>query len=499
MYLAVETPTTPMHFGVLAILDGATLRDARGRLRLGEIRHQLAERVEALPELRSVLYRPGWPAGGPLWIDARDFRIERHVDGVAMPTRPSDEAALLDFVEDIMAPLLDRADPLWHLWLITGLTGGRVAALFVIHHALADGATAMRLLRVLLTDRAPRSADGRAGPSPTTTDLLIDNARGYLLALRDALRPSMWPQVSAATRTLVDGWKTVRHEPPTSLNAVVGRRRRTAVMRFDLATAKRLARSRDVGVNDLVLELLAGGVRALLASRAEPIGQLAPRVGIAVGLPPSHRDGDGGNAFGSYVVALPIGEPDPTTRLHRIARERMRAAATRPVTGITTIRAWSARFPPARMRMGRQRFVNLMETYMPGPPARIKVLGAPVLDAVPVPPLGRNVGLAVVASSYAGRLSLTVRTDPDAFPDLDVLLAAMATGWRALSGAAGQPTPTVEDDAADTQPVAATGWTESATRWAHSPTASKSRQSPLGTQRSKMPPISALTRPPNVR
>jgi hypothetical protein len=306
----------------------------------------------------------------------------------------------------------------------------------------------MRLLRALLTDRAPRSPDGRAEPSPTTTDLIVDNARGYLGALRDVLRPSTWRQISAATRTFLDGWMTVRNDPPTSLNAVVGRRRRTAVMRFDLAKVKRLARSQDVGVNDLVLELLAGGVRALLASRAEPIGRVAPRVGIAVGLPPSRRDGDGGNAFGSYVVALPVGEPDPRTRLHRISRERSRAAATQPVNGMTMIRARSARFPPARALMGRQRLVNLMETYLPGPPARIEVLGAPVLDAVPVPPLGRNVGLTVVASSYAGRLSVTVRTDPDAFPDLDVLLDAMAADWRAMSGAPGHPTPTVEVDAA---------------------------------------------------
>jgi WS/DGAT/MGAT family acyltransferase len=448
MYLAIESPTTPMHLGVVAILDGSTLCDARGQLRLGEIRHQLAERVEALPELRRVVCRPGWPAGGPLWIEARDFRIDRHVAAAALPQGPSDEDALLAFVEDVMGSLLDRADPLWHLWLVTGLTDGRVAALFVIHHALADGATAMRLLRVLLTGRTPRSTDGDVGPSPTTTDLLIDNARGYLLAVRDVLRPSTWRQISSATRTFVDGWKSVRQEPPTSLNAVVGPRRRTAVMRFDLAPTKRLARSRDVGVNDLVLELLAAGVRALLASRAEPIGRVSPRVGIPVGLPPSSRDGDGGNAFGSYVVALPIGDADPSSRLRRIADERARAMATQPVTGMTTLRAWSVRLRPFRTAMGRQRFVNLMETYLPGPPARIEALGAPVLDAVPVPPLGRNVGLTVVASSYSGRLSVTVRTDPDAFPDVDVLLDAMAADWRTLSGAAEHPTPTVEVDAA---------------------------------------------------
>ncbi|MDH4141344.1 MAG: WSD1 family O-acyltransferase [Chloroflexota bacterium] len=58
--------------------------------------------------------------------------------------------------------------------------------------------------------------------------------------------------------------------------------------------------------------------------------------------------------------------------------------------------------------------------------------GAPVLDLAPIQPLGRNVGLTFAGSSYAGCLTLAVRTDPDRFPDLDVLMAAMDRDWRTL-------------------------------------------------------------------
>jgi hypothetical protein len=76
-----------------------------------------------------------------------------------------------------------------------------------------------------------------------------------------------------------------------------------------------------------------------------------------------------------------------------------------------------------------------METYLPGPPAPIELLGARVLDLVPIQPLGRNVGLTFLASSYAGRLNLTVRVDADGFPDLDVLMTAMERDMATLTAA----------------------------------------------------------------
>jgi hypothetical protein len=159
-------------------------------------------------------------------------------------------------------------------------------------------------------------------------------------------------------------------------------------------------------------------------------------------LPPSERDDAGGNQFGSYWVALPIGEADPLERVRRVAAARDRSKRTQSVTGVTGVRVWTTRFWPTRQLMGRQRFINLMETFVPGPPRPIELLGAPALDLIPIQPLGRNVGLTVLASSYAGRLTIAVRVDPDAFPDLDVLLWAIQRDWQTLSLAvSAQPTP----------------------------------------------------------
>lgn len=440
MYLALESAVTPMHFGALVVLDGATLLDADGRLDLADLRGRLAARIGALPELRRMVRGAGPLAGGPIWIEDPAFRIEHHVDEVRLPPAPpgDGESALFAFLEGRLLGLpLDRRHPLWRVWFITGLPGQRVGVLVVIHHALADGLEAMRLARTLL--ETPTSGTALAPlmrpsgpPPPIWRELVIDRWRSIPAAMASALRPSMWRGFLDAVRAFRVGMAATRGERASPLNAMVGRRRRLAVLRLDLARVKAIARANDAGANDVVLGLVAGGVRALLAARGEPIERLAPRVGIAVGLPPSSRRG-AGNHFGSYVVPLPLAEADPPARLRRVAAARERAKASQSATQVTGIRAWTARFPPTRALMARQRYIQVMETYVPGPPRPITLLGAPVVDLIPIQPLGRNVGLTFLASSYAGCVTIAVRADPDAFPDLDVALSAIAADWETIA------------------------------------------------------------------
>jgi WS/DGAT/MGAT family acyltransferase len=327
MYLALESPVTPMHVGALVVLDGAPLCDGDGRLRSVDIRRQLDARSASLSELRRVIHRPGPLAGPPLWVEDADFRIERHVGEVALPPSPglTDDDTLLRFVEGLMAPPLDRGRPLWRMWFITGLPERRVAVLIAVHHALADGLAAMRLGLSLLeaplsgagSDGDTRAAPPAAPSPPRGRDLVRDNARLLLDSASGLVRPETWRAIGSTLRSFRAGWTVTRHEPRTSLNARVGPRRRTVALRLDAAAAKRVARAHGVGVNEVVLDLVAGGVRALLASRGEPVERLAPRAGIAVTLPPSRR-GDAGNHFGSYTVALPLRHADPVARLPRI-------------------------------------------------------------------------------------------------------------------------------------------------------------------------------------
>ena len=435
--LTVETRARPIHVGILAVVDGRALCDSAGRLRLAAIRREIGARVVGVPALRRVVFRPGRLAGRPLWVDDPAFRVDDHVDEVATPP-PGDEAALLALAERLMAPLLDRSRPLWRMWFVTGLEGGRVGVLVILHHALADGQAAMRMVRSLLeppmlaAEPAPPKASLAAGPPPWGV-LVRDNLRRLMASALRLVRPATWRLLADVACSARRTSALARRAPRTSLNAPVGPRRRLATLRLDLTTARRVARARGCGVNDVVLTVVAGGVRALLDARGEPIGQLRPRAGIAVALFSAGHGREAGNDVGTLHVRLPLAEPDPGGRLPLIAAERARAKGDPMVATEPILRAWLGRFGPVRRSMEGQRLVNLAETYLPGPPVPIDVLGAPVLDLLPIAPLAGNLGLSFVALSYAGRLAVTVRADADQFPDLDVLSVAMERDWHALA------------------------------------------------------------------
>jgi hypothetical protein len=215
-------------------------------------------------------------------------------------------------------------------------------------------------------------------------------------------------------------------------------------VRLEPAVARRIARAHGCGVNDVVLGLVAGGVRALLDARGEPVERLRPRAGVAVALFSPGHGVEAGNDIGTLHVPLPIGEADPATRLPLIAAESARARRDPMVAAEPIVRAWLGRIGFVRRSMEHQRLVNLAETYLPGPPVPISVLGAPVLELLPIAPLAGNLGLSFVALSYAGRLAIAVRADADQFPDLAVLSAAMERDWRTLAGSvpAGRASPT---------------------------------------------------------
>ena len=79
---------------------------------------------------------------------------------------PGTDAKLAEQVARIVSRPLDRARPLWELYLIQGLESGLTAMLTKIHHALIDGMSGAEIMGLLL-DLSP---EGRELPAATATD-----------------------------------------------------------------------------------------------------------------------------------------------------------------------------------------------------------------------------------------------------------------------------------------------------------------------------------------
>lgn len=432
--------------GGLAILDGSSLLDRDGRVRIEAVHRRLEPRLHLVPRFRQLLYRPRVGLGWPLWVDAPSFDPADHIR-VHPVAAPGDQAQLLKACQELARRRLDPCRPLWELWLLPGLPERRVGAFLRLHHAFADGAAALAAFGTLLDLTAdaptPVAPPWTPTPIPTAPDLLLDNLRRR----REELRRG-WSGLAHPDRTLglarraLPAWREVLTEeraPQTSLNRPVGTEHRLAIVRGRLDLTKQIAHLHDAKVNDVVLAAVAGGVRQLLASRGEDVQRLVQRAMVTI---TQHQDQPGqaqGNKPGWMMVPLPIGEPDPVRRLELIAAETaVRKHKARPEAGsgifrfVAAQRLWYRQFP-------RQRSVNLVVTNVPGPPAPLYLAGARLLELFPVMPVMGNLTLVVAVLSYAGQLNFTAVGDLDGCPDVEVFAQGVRSAIDDLARSVGVP------------------------------------------------------------
>jgi WS/DGAT/MGAT family acyltransferase len=325
----------PGDIGALAIVDGTSLLDRDGRFRIEAVRRVIESRLHLLPRFRQLLVRPRRGLGWPLWVDAPSFELADHVGVVPLPA-PGDQAQLLLACERLRRRRLNPARPRWEAWFLPGLAQGRVGLFLRMHHAMADGVAGVAAFGALLDlaadAPAPAAPPWSPAPVPSAAELFADNARRRVQGLTRTLAGLAEPasMLQSARRTL-PVWREVFAEqraPRTSLNRPIGPDRKLALIRSHLDLAKEVAHAHQAKVNDVLLAAIAGGLRDLLQSRGEHVGDLVLRMMVPISL---HREQPGqarGNQDSTMVVPLPIGEPDPLRRLHLITAQT--AGARRP-------------------------------------------------------------------------------------------------------------------------------------------------------------------------
>jgi diacylglycerol O-acyltransferase len=277
--------------GGLAILDGTSLLDPDGRVRVDVVRERLEPRLHLVPRFRQLLYRPRLGLGWPLWVDAPRFDLAGHVL-VHPVAAPGDQAQLLAACQELARRRLDPARPLWELWLLPGLPDRRLGAFLRLHHVLADGAAALAAFGALL-DQAPGAPSPAAppwtpAPIPTSGELLRDNLGRRRQELGRGCSGLAHPgRTLRRVRAALPAWREVLTEHPaprTSLNHPVGTGRRLAVIRGRLDLTKEVAHAHHATVNDVVLAAVTGGLRQLLAGRGEDVAGLVQRTMVTISL-----------------------------------------------------------------------------------------------------------------------------------------------------------------------------------------------------------------------
>src|ERR671913_2567894 len=166
-FLAQEKQASHMHVGALATFDGPPPARA-------ELCAHLEARLGLVPRYRQKLAFPPLDMGRPFWVDDPSFNLDYHVRHTALP-KPGSDDQLRELVGRIFSQRLDRSKPLWEVWLVQGLDGGRFALISKTHHALVDGVSGVDLATVLF-DLQPTPAelehsDAPWSPRPTPSGI----------------------------------------------------------------------------------------------------------------------------------------------------------------------------------------------------------------------------------------------------------------------------------------------------------------------------------------
>ena len=417
-----------------------------------EIAGRLNGRLRHAPQLRRRVHFPGPLQGRALWVEDDQFDIHRHVREKAVDP-PGGDAELLDAAARICEQLLDRSRPLWELWFLTGLTGGRVGVLLKLHHSMADGIAAVMLMAALFDAEPGAPEPGAPEPVskpwmpqriPKRSQLLADNLSMQMARVRRAGATLAHPiQLAKALHVLAGvARRALRpaRAPGTSLNRRVETGRRIRFLPLNLAAVKHVAHAHQGKVNDVVLTIWTGGLRHLLVSRAEPVARLEPITTVPTSSRTASSTGTIDNEFGAMSLPLPVWQADVERRLDLIIDRTRDAKAGQHPAAVMGLLAGLSATPLGRYFAAHQRAVNVEVTNVIGPPGPVYLFGARALAILPiVGPVG-NVGLILCAFSYAGQLFLVVTADAHGFPDLDVLMAGLETEGRALLTTSGLST-----------------------------------------------------------
>jgi WS/DGAT/MGAT family acyltransferase len=432
-FLYLEEPDTPMHVSGVLVLE-----KPRGGV---EALAALVEaRLSLVPRYRQRVAEVPGHLANPVWVDDPDFDIAYHVRRYGLP-RPGTESQLLDVVSRLTSRPLDRSRPLWEAHLIEGLSGNRVAVVTKTHPALVDGLSAIDIGQVLLDVApdapAPEPIEWRPERVPSGRRLLVQALDEY------ARRPSAIVETArgavsdvrgtAARLTGVAGGllrtaqSTILPAPQSPLNASIGRQRRVAVARADLADAKQIRKAHTGTVNDVLLTVVTGALREWLLSRGEPV---IAGTSVRALVPVSLQDDESsrGDRVSSYLVDLPVGEPNPRVRLARLAYAMRGVAAHGQSVSADNLIALTGFAPPTLHALGARaarglsrRLFNLVVTNVPGPQVPLYAAGGQMLEVFPFVPLARGQGLSIGMTSYNGRVFFGLNADRDSVGDVDVL------------------------------------------------------------------------------
>ncbi|MEO0778700.1 MAG: wax ester/triacylglycerol synthase family O-acyltransferase [Bacteroidota bacterium] len=437
-FLYAETPTSPMHIGSVAVIEGS--------LQFEKFREIIASRIHLIPKLRQRLVYVPMSIDYPYWVDDPNFDLDLHLNHIALP-QPGAWRQLRDVASKIFSEPLDMSRPLWSFTFVEGLDSipqvpkGSVAIISKIHHVAIDGVAGAGILSLVFdftkdTQPLPPPEPYTPKPLPNEISMVLKSTLSF------AEKPLKFPRLitDAFTASLKAGMLTRAKRmdlptapftaPSTPLNGIISARRKWNTAILSLDRVKALKKVLNTTLNDVLLAICAGALRRyLLEKKKLPLKPLVAMVPISTR---NDGDGDEGNQISSMLVQLATNIEDPIERVEVIHENTVRGKTYQGAIGAKTLAQMAEAVPfgvanQAARLYSRYKVAemhspvfNVTVTNVPGPQFPLYLNGHKLLSIMGMAPIIDGMGLIITVFSYNGLITLSPTSDAKSMPDLDL-------------------------------------------------------------------------------
>jgi diacylglycerol O-acyltransferase len=416
-----------------------------------QVLEYIRARLDRVPRYRHKLAAP--LIGPQRWVDDPAFNLEYHVRYAALPS-PGGMTELQKLVGRIFSQRLDRSKPLWEVFLVAGLKNKRFAVISKTHLAMVDGISGFDLMTTLFdVSKKPPEVysdlqwDPQSEPSSAElTFASLNDAIHHTAKLsRRVIASTVEDPLGTATQieralvqTLTRKLSAVLKPRPTSpLDMGLSPHRRVEFVDMPLADFKAVKNAFGATVNDVVLAVIAGGLRTWMESR-----DLRPdNTELRAALPLSTAGRDGGSrgpGITQMVAPLPVNMADPVKRLHHVRnvlrgiKESRKALAADVIADMAYFASPTILAQASRLHFSK-RLCDLVVANVPGPPMPLYVLGRRMETIYPVAPLTGERAIAIAVMSYNNdRIYFSVIADRLALPDIHVVVDGITWALQEL-------------------------------------------------------------------
>jgi diacylglycerol O-acyltransferase len=451
-----DDSTAHMHVASVMVFEGKAPTPQ-------ELVEHILNRLHLVPRYRQRLAHVPLGQGRPVWTDDPHFNPRYHIRHTALP-RPADDAALKQLAGRLFSQRLDRSKPLWEIWLVQRMAGGRFALIAKTHHALVDGISGVDITTVLF-DTASEPVFAPRPPAPWTARPLPGSAKLLGEALLE--RTTVPAEMTRGTRALLRAPRRAAAQlkdnlvsigattlaginapaPPSPFNVDIGPHRRYTFLDGDLAQFKAIKDALGGTLNDVVLASVSLALGRYLRAQGHDTEGLVLKAMVPVSVRTDVNKKDPpalGNQVAAMWAPLPVDVKDPVSCLQQITAEMQNLKESGQAVGAQVLVNLAGFAPPtilsqAARLQARQRFFNLVVTNVPGPQFPLYLLGRRLQILYPVVPLARRQALGIAVMSYDGHLGFGLLADYDALPELEGLARDLRWAIGSLTRAAKVP------------------------------------------------------------